>query len=872
MELIQYKLDNGLTVLLYPTSMAPVVACNVWVGVGSADEEPFEAGLAHVHEHMLFKGTTRRGVGVIARDVEAAGGHINAFTSFDQTCYYIVMSSRFMDTGLDILADAVQNSSFDAEELARELEVIQEEIKRSEDNPSRVATLQLFKTGFHEHPYRLPVIGTSESVDSFGRQNVVDFFKKHYVPSNMTVVLAGDFDPEEARQKVQHYFGGFHGPVYVPAQRVQEPQQREIRAWSQTRDIQQTHLCAGFHIPGAVDEDMPAIDLLAAVMGMGEASHLYQTIQRDRELVTDISASAYSPKDAGLLIISADYQLPEDGAFDHQQVARAMLEEIFRFREMRVSKVDLERARTILESQAVYGQQTIESQAMNLGHYQMVTGDPLFDQKYYAALGRVTSEDIQRVARKYLTPQNTSLVVLQPEAGPQISTAKLEEITHSAFETISAEAIDAGISTDSEGFARVELPDGPTLIIQEANSVATFSVRGLAMGGLRTETAQNNGTGRLVGSLLTSGTSQRTAVEIARESESMAASLSGFSGRNSLGLAMTGLSRTFDAGFELFADALLDSTMPDEEFQRERKLQLQSLKSRQDQPAAVNYDQFAQAFFSPHPYGMSTLGTEKTLNSLNAEDVRQNFAVTIHPKNLVLSVVGDVHTEHVIQLVERYFVRPGTPAQTTVQLPAPEARSAPRLVVSDLEKQQAHITVGFNAPLLQSPENYALEVLYAVLSGQGGRLFYELRDKQSLAYSVYADRIPGLDASAFTFNIGTSPEKIEQALTGMIVEMQKIHKEAITTEEIERAKVYLIGNHDIALQRNSSRAMTFGLDELYGLGYKRTLDYGDHISAVSADDIQKLVQTYFDLNSMVVSIVKPAKTIISPALLDPYCK
>lgn len=872
MELTQYKLKNGLTVLLHPTSTAPVVACNVWVGVGSADEEPFEAGLAHVHEHMLFKGTANRGVGVIARDVEAAGGHINAFTSFDQTCYYIVMSSRFMDTGLDILSDAIRRSSFDPEELGRELEVIQEEIKRSEDNPARVASLQLFATAYREHPYRLPVIGTSESVASFGRQNVLDFYNKHYVPSNMAVVLAGDFELEEARAKIEQYFGDFEGPQYTSAPRAQESPQKELRAWSQARDIQQTHLRIGFHIPDALDDDIPALDLLSAVMGFGEASHLYQTILRDRELVSDIYASAYSPRDAGLFIVAADYQLPEDGSFDHEEVTRAVLEETFRFREMRVSKVDLERARTILESQAIYGKQTIENLAMKLGHYHMVTGDPLFEQKYYDKLARVTAQEIQQVARKYLTPQNATLVVLQPEVGPQIDNAALQEQTYKAFEIVSAEAIDAGISADSEGFARIEFPDGPTLIVQEANSVATFALRGLALGGLRTETPETNGIGRLVGSLLTAGTTRRTAVEIAREGESMAASLGAISGRNTLGLAMTGLSRTFDAAFDLFADSLLNATMPDDEFQRERKLQLQDIKSRQDQPAAVNFDQFARAFFSPHPYSMSTLGTEETLKALTVEDARRNFARTIHPQNLVLSAVGDVHTDQAIQLVERYFVHAEAPEKSELNLPAPQPRTAPRLVVSDLEKQQAHITVGFNAPLLQSRENYALEVLYAVLSGQGGRLFYELRDRQSLAYSVYADRVPGLDASAFTLNIGTSPEKIEQALSGMILEMRKLHTEAITAEEIERAKIYLIGNHDIGLQKNSSRAMTFALDELYGLGYRRTLQYGDHISAVTADDIQKLVHTYFDLNTLVVSIVKPSKTKISANLLETILK
>ncbi|MEM1348533.1 MAG: pitrilysin family protein [Myxococcota bacterium] len=166
MELIQYELDNGMNVLLAPSAAAPVVACNVWVGVGSADETRAEAGLAHVHEHMLFKGTERRGVGQIAREVEAAGGHINAFTSLDQTCYYVVLSSRFLERGLDILSDAIAHSAFDADELGRELEVIQEELKRGEDSPSRMATLKLFETSFTEHTYRFPIIGTKESIDS----------------------------------------------------------------------------------------------------------------------------------------------------------------------------------------------------------------------------------------------------------------------------------------------------------------------------------------------------------------------------------------------------------------------------------------------------------------------------------------------------------------------------------------------------------------------------------------------------------------------------------------------------------------------------------------------------------------------------------
>ena len=337
-SMINYKLDNGMKVLLLPSKSAPVVACNVWVGVGSADETPKEAGLAHVHEHMLFKGTERRGVGQIAKEVESAGGHINAFTSFDQTCYYVVMSSRYMETGLDILSDAIRNSSFDAEELERELEVIQEEIKRGDDSPSRVASLKLFATAFSEHPYRLPVIGTKESVDSFRREDVLAFFKKHYVPANMTVVLAGDFEESQARAMIDRFFGDFEGRDYAPVERPQEPEQHEMRISIAEEGRQDTHLRVGFHVPHATHEDIPALEMLGVIMGSGEASTLYEKVMYEKEMVNGIYAGSYTPREAGLFMVSADYQLvPEDrrgeepGASSHAEVMEAIMKEVFTF-------------------------------------------------------------------------------------------------------------------------------------------------------------------------------------------------------------------------------------------------------------------------------------------------------------------------------------------------------------------------------------------------------------------------------------------------------------------------------------------------------------------------------------------------------------
>lgn len=866
MDVTQYQLPNGLQVILKSRRTAPVVAVNVWVGVGSADEEPHEAGLAHVHEHMLFKGTKVRGVGEIAREVEAAGGHINAFTSFDQTCYYIVMSSRFTERGVDILSDAIRNSNFDAEELGRELEVIQEEIKRGNDHPQRVASQMLFDTAYAAHPYKLPVIGSKESVDSFRREHVVNFFEKHYRPSNSTVVLVGDFELEEGKALVEKYFGDWSAEPHQKVTRTVEPAQGGCRAKVDHRDIQENHLRMAFHVPDIQHEDIPALDVLAAVMGFGEASHLHQRIDRELQLVNAVYAMAYTPKDPGILLVGADYQL-EGNAKTHEQVTHAILEEVFRFRQMRVAEDEILRARTLIESQEIYSQQTAEGLAMKFGRNWLTTADASFDERYYAAIAALTPEHLREVANKYLTVDNLTITLLRSSDSEVATSDSLHHAASRAFESAHVASIDAGISLDSQGFAVIRFDEGPVLVVQEDHTVPTFSMRAMTLGGVRYENAKNNGINQLLSETILRGTGRRTAVDIAREVESMAGSVSGIGGRNSFGGALTGLSRFFEKSFDIFADVLTNATIPDEEFERERTLQLQSIKSRRDSLAAVNFDLFSREFFGDYPYGMPTEGTEESIGALTAADARHYLGKLMNPRSLVITAVGDVNAEQVAKLVERAFVKDHHAESWDPVVAAPHRHMEPRLVSNDLEKEQAYVSIGFDAPLMAEESRYAMEALYAVLSGQGGRLFYELRDKQSLAYSVYASSMLGLDASMFSIHIGTSPEKIEQAIGGIYGEIAKLHADGITAEELERAKIFLMGNHDIGLQKYGARAMSFALDELYGFGFRRSLAYSEHISEVTLEDVNNFVARYLKPQHSLVAVTKPKNTVISPELL-----
>ena len=256
---IRRVLPNGMTVILRENHAAPVVSIQVWVKAGSFQETEGEEGVAHVHEHMLFKGTQTRGVGSIAREVEAAGGEINAYTSWDMTVYFVNMASRFMNEGIDILADIIENAAFDPQELEKEIQVILEEIRRSKDMPTTRLSETFFKTAYGAHPYGRPVIGFNETVQSFKREDVLRFYRNWYVPKNLVWVMVGDLDPATLMPMLEQKLSRIPDRPVPARQEAVVPSQSSPRAFVQEEDVKEAHLKLGFHIPDIAHPDVPAL-------------------------------------------------------------------------------------------------------------------------------------------------------------------------------------------------------------------------------------------------------------------------------------------------------------------------------------------------------------------------------------------------------------------------------------------------------------------------------------------------------------------------------------------------------------------------------------------------------------------------------------
>ncbi|HTL38321.1 MAG TPA: pitrilysin family protein, partial [Kofleriaceae bacterium] len=366
-----HRLDNGLTLHVAAGHPAPVVAVQAWVGVGSADEQPPLAGVAHVVEHMLFKGSASYGVGELTRAIEGSGGEINAWTAFDHTVYHAVIGRDHLDGALDAIGDTLMAPRVDPDELARERRVILEEIRQGADDPARSVAQSLFATAYVAHPYRRPVIGTAESVQRLGERDLVEFFRSYYVADNVTLVVAGDLDPSRVIRSVERRFRDM--PSGRPARRItHEPVQTAPRAVAAYRDVSEAYLSVGFHVPAARHPDVAALDVAAILLGQSESARLPRIVRDRDQVVTGAYAHVHALRDPGLFVLSATAR-----ARTAEKSVGALVDQALGLVDD-LSQDELDKARIAAEAGLVRQLETAQGRARVLGCNASLTGDPRF--------------------------------------------------------------------------------------------------------------------------------------------------------------------------------------------------------------------------------------------------------------------------------------------------------------------------------------------------------------------------------------------------------------------------------------------------------------------------------------------------------------
>ncbi|MBA3273058.1 MAG: insulinase family protein, partial [Chthoniobacterales bacterium] len=555
----KWVLPNGLTVIVQEDHSAPVASVQAWCGTGSVDEdEHLGAGLSHILEHMLFKGTKTRPANAIAQAVQDVGGYINAYTSFDRTVYWIDVPKAGVSAAIDVLADAMMNSTLPQQEYAKEQEVIRREFAMGMDDPDRMVGQLMFATAYQQHPYRLPVIGVMDIYNQLSHEQVMQYYRARYVPNNLTFVIAGDVSAAEVHQQLTELFKNSPAkalkPIYVPA----EPPQLGRREVHEEFATELTRLALAWHIPEITHPDVPALDLLSTILGTGRSSRLYRRVREEAGLAFGVSAFSYTPGAPGVLGIDATTE-PEK----REPTQKLILEIIEEIKQARVAPDELIKAKKIALSHQLGSLTTMRGQASDIGSNWFLTRNLNFSRDYLDAIQKVTLEDVQRVAQKYLVDENLSIVSLNPKG------------------SVAARSEGAAPAAAGE-IQKIDLANGFRLLVREDARLPLVSMTAVFRGGLLAETPDTNGITHLMAKTLLKGTSTRTAEEIADTIEAVGGNIGSDSGNNSFSVSLDVTAPDLQLGAELLADVLLNATMPEKAITREKEVQLAGIKEDEE--------------------------------------------------------------------------------------------------------------------------------------------------------------------------------------------------------------------------------------------------------------------------------------------------
>jgi len=830
-------LANGLTLLVKPDRSAALASVQVWVRTGSIHEDGnLGAGLSHYLEHMLFKGTARRAGRDISATVQAHGGYINAYTTFDRTVYYIDLPSEHLEVAVDVLADAVLNSTLPAEEVLREKEVILREIAMTRDDPDSRLWDALFATAFREHPYRQPVIGHRDVFAVVDRETLLAYYKGRYVPNNMVVVIAGDVSVEDARAAVERHFGDAPRSRLAPVLVPDEPPQLGPRVFQRFEKVEVARCALAWPIPGLADASAPVLDLLAVALGGGDSSVLWQEIREKRRLVHSIDASSWNPGTSGLFCVSFTCDAAKrEAAAGAVQAIIASLARAGSFSPRQVRKA---------YRQAVVGEintcKTMSGQASRLGIAEVVVGDLEFSGTYFDRLSRVSPADLSKAVRQHLVPGRLVSVSLMPEPAAAPSP---ERAPH-------------GRAGGRPDFEEIRLANGARLVYQVDRRLPNLYLRLLTHGGPASEAAGRRGSSALLATLLTKDTRRRSAAQVASRIEEAGGTFSSFSGENTLGLGAEVLPPDAELALGLISEGALTPAFKEQTLRTEKDAQLAALREENDDVVSSARRLLRRRFFGAHPLSLSSLGDAAGVSSTTPSDLGLLWSRLLVGPAVVFSLAGDFEPERLIPRASEFLGRipGGKPIGAGPAFVGPAERGE---FVERQQREQAIVTEGFPGAVLDAPDFYAGEVADELFSGMASRLFERVRDQKSLAYFVRSGRIAGRSAAMFYFIAGTQPGKEAEVLAEIGAEIARVAAGEVSAEELRRCQVRLKAGQRKALQTNASRAMQAALDVLQGRPVNHWKRYDSLIDAVTVGGLAAFAAEHLGSQSRTQVVVRP---------------
>lgn len=834
-----YKLDDGQMVIIKQVKNNPIVTIDTWIKTGSINENDQNNGVSHFLEHLFFKGTQTHPPGDFDKLLESKGAVTNAATSKDFTHYYITIPSKYFDMAMDLHADMLLNPLIPRKELEKERKVVMEEIAKDGNNPSEKVYDNFTDMMYTTHPYKRKVIGTNEIIGKITREEILDYYKTHYGPQNMITIVIGDVDPQHALDKVKADF------KTAPRKVIKNINKPEKQLTSKLikidyQPVQSAYLITGYRGVNALDADTYALDVLATILGEGRSSRLYQSVKEQKQLAETISTDNSTFREDGIFSISASFT-PDKV----DKLQKAIFEEVAKIQKDGVSPEELCKAKSVIEQDTFYSRESISNISSEMGYMTVLTDNPKYYDEYLDNIKKVTLCDVKRVAEFYLNENKSATSIVLPESEKNAQIVK-PKVVHTA------KLIEEIPSTK-----KFELDNGATLLVSpnELNDIVAISIQ--AKGGEFLEKIP--GTGNLMSAVMLKGTKNYSALELAQILEENGIKIEPSSAADSFSIEILTTKTQLPKTLELLSEIVNNATFDDFEIDKTKTSKLNSIKKSRDMPMNVALEEYRNMIYPNSVYSNGSKVFEKTFPKIQREDILEYYNTIFNPKNIVISVNGNVSSNELSNSFADMFSKTGAAAfdynNFSSKINPITAQKTSVKNIADLKT--AWLILGWQTSGLLQEKDYAtLQVIDAILgSGMSSRLFRNVRDQEGLAYQLGSSYSPKILKGAFTLFIGTNPKTLALAQKMMLAEITKMKTEFVSDKELKEAKDKILGNYVISQETNLEKASTIGWFEASGRGIDFKNKYEKLINAVSASDIIEVANKYFN-DKYVISTVE----------------
>ncbi|MCC5651206.1 insulinase family protein [Nostoc sp. XA013] len=870
-------LDNGLTVLTKEVHTAPVVSVQVWYKVGSRNEVKGENGISHQLEHLMFKGTTARPV-QFGRLFSALGSQFNAFTSYDETAYFGTVQRDKLEALLTLEADRMENSLIGPEQLTSEKRVVISELQGYENSPGYRLSRAVMRDAFPNRAYGLPVGGTKADVEKFTVEQVRNYYQTYYSPENATLVITGDFATEPVLKVVKETYGKL-------AKRSKQDTVRENLAASSPvapatkkepiilkQPGSAALLQAVYPLPDIKHPDVPAIDVMDAILTGGRSSRLYQALV-ESGLASSVSGGAAELIEPGWYEINATAAQGQELG----KIAQVLKESLAKLQEQPVTTEELNRAKTQLQASFVLGNQDITSQATQLGYNQIVAGDYHFIEQYLAAIAKVTPDQVQQAAKTYLNPAKQTIGFFeptQPDGKPGTSSAgsgrtvenfspgkPVDPAELAKYLPPATSATDSGKQSLPEEFT---LNNGLRVLLLRDRSLPTINLSGQIDAGTEFDGNQKAGLANLTATNLMNGTQTKNALTLAKTLEDRGADLSFSASREGVSVSGEGLSANLPILIQTLADVLEKATFPDEQLELSRQRALISLKVQLDDPRGLGRQVFQQAIY-PENHPFHSFPTAESLKSITRDDLLGFYQTHYRPDSTTIAIVGDFEPVKVKALLNQAFGKwSATDKPPVLKIPSvPLPKTLTRLNKVIPGKSEAVTYIGYNGISRKDPRFYAALIMNQILGGDtlSSRLGTEVRDRQGLTYGIYSSFAAGINPGPFLIQMQTAPGDAQKAIASTLALLKQLREQGVTEAEFNTAKRSITNSYPVDLA-NPSNVSSIILDNaVLGLSRSEIRDFPQRIEAVTMAQMQQAIQDLIKPENLIIVTAGPGETV-----------